>query len=130
MGRERASARSRPIHQPLHEVDMPAVLDGIRVLDFSRYIPAPGACGLLADVGAEVIRVEAPGGEEDRTLGPRAPFGGPIWYAIWNHHRRGITLNLRAEAGQDLALRLIKCADVVVHNFVPGTTLAQFLDYE
>jgi CoA:oxalate CoA-transferase len=109
---------------------MPAVLDGIRVLDFSRYIAAPVACGLLADVGAEVIRIEAPGGEEDRTLGPRAPSGGPIWYAIWNHHRRGITLNLRAEAGQDLALRLIKCADVVVHNFVPGTTLAQFLDYE
>ena len=54
---------------------MNPVLNGVRVLDFSRYIAAPTACAMLADSGAEVVRVESPGGEEDRRIGLLGPPG-------------------------------------------------------
>lgn len=107
-----------------------AVLSGIRILDFSRYIAAPLACGLLADMGAEVIRVEPPGGDEDRTVGPVAPDGRPVWFNTWAHGRQGITLDLRQDAGRALLRRLVRCADVVVHNFTPGSRQASWLGYD
>ena len=99
---------------------MSPVLDGIRVLDFSRYIAAPTVCALLADAGAEVVRVEAPGGEEDRRIGVMGPQDQPMWFACTGRHKRGITLDLRNEAASPLLRDLVRLADVIVHNYAPA----------
>ena len=109
---------------------MSPVLDGIRVLDFSRYIAAPTACALLADAGAEVVRVEAPGGEEDRRIGVMGPQDQPMWFACTGRHKRGITLDLRNEAASPLLHDLVRVADVVVHNYAPGSPQAALLHYD
>ena len=109
---------------------MSPVLDGIRVLDFSRYIAAPTACALLADAGAEVVRVEAPGGEEDRRIGVMGPQGQPMWFACTGRHKRAITLDLRNEAALPLLHDLARLADVVVHNYAPGSPQAALLHYD
>ena len=109
---------------------MSPVLDGIRVLDFSRYIAAPTACALLADAGAEVVRVEAPGGEEDRRIGVMGPQGQPMWFACTGRHKRAITLDLRNEAASPLLHDLVRLADVVVHNYAPGSPQAALLHYD
>ena len=109
---------------------MSPVLDGIRVLDFSRYIAAPTACALLADAGAEVVRVEAPGGEEDRRIGVMGPQGQPMWFACTGRHKRAITLDLRNEAALPLLHDLVRLADVVVHNYAPGSPQAALLHYD
>ncbi len=75
---------------------MAKVLDGIRVLDFSRYLSGPYCGMLLADMGAEVIRVERPGGEDDRNLGPFTPDGQAMAYAIAiPRNKKSLTLNIR-----------------------------------
>ena len=109
---------------------MSPVLDGIRVLDFSRYIAAPTACALLADAGAEVVRVEAPGGEEDRRIGVMGPQDQPMWFACTGRHKRGITLDLRNEAASPLLRDLVRLADVIVHNYAPGSPQAALLHYD
>lgn len=109
---------------------MSPVLDGIRVLDFSRYIAAPTACALLADAGAEVVRVEAPGGEEDRRIGVMGPQGQPMWFACTGRHKRAITLDLRNGAALPLLGDLVRLADVVVHNYAPGSPQAALLHYD
>ena len=109
---------------------MSPVLDGIRVLDFSRYIAAPTVCALLADAGAEVVRVEAPGGEEDRRIGVMGPQDQPMWFACTGRHKRGITLDLRNEAATPLLRDLVRVADVVVHNYAPGSPQAALLHYD
>ena len=109
---------------------MTPVLDGIRVLDFSRYIAAPTACALLADAGAEVVRVEAPGGEEDRRIGVMGPQGQPMWFACTGRHKRAITLDLRNEAALPLLGDLVRLADFVVHNYAPGSPQAALLHYD
>ena len=107
------------------------VLEGIRVLDFGRY--ATGAyCGaLLADMGAEVIRVERPGGEVDRELGPFAPNGENIVYGmILARNKKGITLNTRSEKGREILKELVKRADIVVDNYGVEGKKIMGLDYE
>ncbi len=105
-------------------------LQGIRVLDFSRYIAGPYCCMLLADMGAEVIRVEPPRGAEDRNLGPFSPDGQALVYGfILQRNKKNITLNLRDPASSELLQRLIPKADILVHNFPPGTEEAMVLDY-
>jgi crotonobetainyl-CoA:carnitine CoA-transferase CaiB-like acyl-CoA transferase len=89
---------------------MPGVLDGVRVIDFGQYIAGPLAAMLLADQGAEVVRVEVPGGPRLHT-----PANG-----IWNRGKRSIVLDLKQEGGRSTAQRLIASADVVVENFRPG----------
>lgn len=89
---------------------MSSVLDGIRVIDFGQYIAGPLAGMLLADQGADVIRVDPP--------------GGPMWEtpanATWNRGKRSITLNLKQPDEIAIATRLIESADVVIENFRPG----------
>lgn len=110
---------------------MAKVLEGIRVLDFSRYAAGPSGGMILADMGAEVIRVEPPGGADDRTLGPLAPNGQAIPYClIFARNKRGITLNVRSEKGRELLHRLVKKTDVVMHNFTSGSPEAKILGYE
>ena len=107
------------------------VLEGIRVLDFSRYV-AGAYCGLLlADMGAEVIRVERPGGEADRELGPFAPNGESIVYGIlMARNKKGITLNTRSEKGREILRELVKRADIVVENYGVEGKKIMGLEYE
>jgi crotonobetainyl-CoA:carnitine CoA-transferase CaiB-like acyl-CoA transferase len=104
-------------------------LSGIRVLDLSAYIAGPYACSLLADLGAEVIKVEPPSGDTLRqypsTLEPEArAFLGT------NRSKLGIVLDLKQREGQDVLLRIVEAADVLVHNFRPSVPPRLGIEYE
>jgi crotonobetainyl-CoA:carnitine CoA-transferase CaiB-like acyl-CoA transferase len=96
-------------------------LSGIRILDLGTRIAAPFAATLLADFGAEVIKVELPGrGDFMRAIGPFAD-GYSLWWAVEGRNKKSITLDLRQARGQELLKRLVRVSDVVVENFQPGT---------
>lgn len=96
-------------------------LAGIRVIDIGTMIAGPFAATLLADFGAEVIKVELPGrGDMLRHLGP-VRNGTSLWFAADARNKKSVTLDLRRPAGRALLLRLVAVADVLVENFVPGT---------
>jgi crotonobetainyl-CoA:carnitine CoA-transferase CaiB-like acyl-CoA transferase len=96
------------------------VLEGIRVLDLSRVIAGPYSARLLADLGADVVKVERPGrGDDLRDLG-RARGGMTAAFAAVNRNKRGIALDLQHPEGAKLAFELARRADVVIENFVPG----------
>jgi len=110
---------------------MEKVLQGIRVLDFSRYGSGPYCGALLADMGAEVIKVESPGGGIDRQLGPFAPNGENIVYGmILARNKKGITLDLRGDKGKEILKELVKRADIVVENYGAEGKKIMGLDYE
>ncbi|MEM8903415.1 MAG: CoA transferase [Actinomycetota bacterium] len=92
------------------------LLDGIRVLDFGRYIAGPFCGALLADLGADVIRVERVGGGEDRFVGAVARDGSGPMYLQTNRGKRSLTLDPRSEAGREVVARLVPTADVVIAN--------------
>jgi crotonobetainyl-CoA:carnitine CoA-transferase CaiB-like acyl-CoA transferase len=100
-------------------------LSGIRVIDVGTRIAAPFCAGLLGEMGAEVIKVEQPdGGDFMRTIGPFVESAdGPysLFWAVEGRGRKGVTLDLRQPAGQDLFRRLAATADAVCENFRPGT---------
>ncbi len=103
-----------------------APLEGLRVVDVGTRISAPFCAGLLGEMGAEVIKVEQPdGGDFMRTIGPFAEGADgedySMWWAVEGRGRKGVTLDLRQPAGQDLFRRLAATADVVCENFRPGT---------
>ena len=110
--------------------DMSSVLEEIRILDFSRYASGPVATMILADMGAEVIRIEKPGGEDDRKVPPFSPRGTGLLFMNCSRHKKCITLNLRHKESQGILEGLVKKADVVVHNFLPGTAQWKVLEYE
>ncbi|MCC6434301.1 MAG: CoA transferase [Acidimicrobiales bacterium] len=100
--------------------DRPPPLQGIRVLDFSRIIAGPLCTQQLADLGADVIKVEHPvTGDEMRTRSSRGDRRGAAFLAF-NRSKRSIAMDLGVPAGQDLARRLAATSDVVVENFRPG----------
>lgn len=102
--------------------DPPAgALAGIRVLDVSRVLGGPLAAQMLADHGADVIKVEPPRGDETRAMGP--PFVGDASavFVNVNRNKRGMALDLSTGPGRDVLLRLLERADVLVENFKPGT---------
>jgi CoA:oxalate CoA-transferase len=110
---------------------MKRALEGIRVLDLGSYIAAPYCCMLLADHGAEVIRVEPPNGKVDREVGPFSPDGQPITFGLTiQRNKKNITLNLKSEAGRRLLGDLVKEVDILVHNFPKGSEEAVVLDYD
>jgi CoA:oxalate CoA-transferase len=105
-------------------------LEGIRVLDLGSYIAAPYCCMILADHGAEVIRVEPPKGRVDREVGPFTADGQPITFGLTiQRNKKNITLNLNSEAGRMILEDLVKKADILVHNSPKGSKEAQVLDY-
>jgi crotonobetainyl-CoA:carnitine CoA-transferase CaiB-like acyl-CoA transferase len=105
-------------------------LVGLRVLDLGTRIGAPFAATLLADLGADVIKVELPGqGDFMRTIGP-FDRGHSLFWAVEGRGKRSITLDLRKAAGQALLKRLAAIADVVVENFQPGTLESWGLGYD
>lgn len=104
-------------------------LRGIRVLDLGTRIAAPFAATLLAEFGAEVIKVELPGsGDFLRQIGP---FAGDysLWWAVDNRCKKSITLDLRQPAGREVFLKLVPKTDVIVENFQPGTLEKWGLDF-
>lgn len=109
---------------------MTMILDGIRVVDLSTFQAAPFCCQLLADFGADVIRVEPPGGAVDRELGPFAPSGENMAVAMYGRNKRGITLNLKTRKGKDIFWQLIKESDVFVTNMTPTAVKDLGLTYE
>ena len=108
----------------------PQALAGLRVLDLATFIAGPFTAGLLAEFGADVIKVEQPGtGDAIRELGEKLN-GRSLFYALEDRGRRSVTCNLRLPRGQELALELIRRADVVVENFRPGTLERWNLGYQ
>jgi crotonobetainyl-CoA:carnitine CoA-transferase CaiB-like acyl-CoA transferase len=107
-----------------------APLSGVLVADFSRVLAGPYATMLLADLGAEVVKVEGPQGDETRAWMPPVRDGVSTYYLGVNRGKRSMTLDLRDEADAALGRELARRADVVIENFKPGG-LAKFgLDFE
>jgi crotonobetainyl-CoA:carnitine CoA-transferase CaiB-like acyl-CoA transferase len=108
----------------------PLALDGIRVIDLSRVIAGPWCGALLADLGADVIKVEDTGsGDESRTWPPYKD-GETAAYLLFNRNKRGMTLDLKAAAGADVVKTLVRSADVLVENFRTGTMESFGLGYD
>jgi crotonobetainyl-CoA:carnitine CoA-transferase CaiB-like acyl-CoA transferase len=105
------------------------VLGGVRVVDFGRYIAGPYCAALLADFGADVIRVEKREGSEDRFLLPVAESGDGALFMQMNRNKRSMTLDPMHAAGRDIVRALVATADVVVANLPPPTLVAMGLDY-
>src|SRR5690606_12213170 len=96
-------------------------LRGIRVIDFTRLLAGPYATMTLAELGADVIKVEQPGiGDETRHWGPPFVHGASAYFHAVNRGKRSVTLDLSADADRAIADRLIGTADVVVESFRPG----------
>ena len=109
---------------------MAGVLDGIRVLDFGRYIAGPFCGMLLGDMGAEVIRIDKLAGSEDRYLVPVADSGeGPLFLAL-NRNKKSLTLNPMKPQGQKIVKELVKTADIVIANLPQPTLEAMGIDYD
>lgn len=94
-------------------------LEGIRILDLSRMVAGAMTGMLLADFGADVVKVEQPGVGDP--LRQWTTDGRPLWWKVYGRNKRCITLNLRAREGRDLLLRMLPDFDVLMESFVPGT---------
>lgn len=105
-------------------------LSGVRVLDFGRYIAGPYVGALLADYGADVIRIEAPSGNEDRFSVPVAEDGSGAMFLQMNRGKRGLTLKPGSEAGREIVRRLVRTADIVIANMPDEALVKLGLDYD
>ena len=107
-------------------------LDGIRVIDVSRVLAGPFATMLLADLGADVVKIEPPAGDETREWGP--PWWGDpadrrsAYFASVNRNKRSVVLDLRTDAGRADLDRLLASADLLVHNYRPATAARRGLE--
>ena len=106
------------------------VLAGVRVLDFGRYIAGPYCAALLADLGADVIRIERRGGGEDRWVAPVGADGAGAVYVVMNRNKRGMTLDPACPEGREIVRRLVGTADVVVANLPPDVLRSLALDLD
>ena len=107
--------------------DLP--LSTLRVIDFTHVLAGPTCTMVLADLGAEVIKIESPKGDDSRKFGP-FQNGASAYYNSINRNKLGICLNLKSEAGKKIAWDLIKIADILVENFRPGTLERLGFGYE
>jgi crotonobetainyl-CoA:carnitine CoA-transferase CaiB-like acyl-CoA transferase len=110
--------------------DPRGVLTGIRVLDFGRYIAGPYCAALLADLGADVIRIERAGGGEDRWVAPVADDGAGAMFLVMNRNKRAMTLDPASPEGREIVRKLVATADVVVANLPPEVLRSLSLDLE
>jgi crotonobetainyl-CoA:carnitine CoA-transferase CaiB-like acyl-CoA transferase len=93
-------------------------LDDVRVLDLSRLVAGNITTHVLADLGAEVIKIEKPSGDDLRNW---TTAGVPVWWQVYARNKKSMSLDLRAEAGRAVLLRLVESAKILVENFRPGT---------
>ena len=105
-------------------------LTGIRVLDLSRVLAGPYCTMVLGDLGADVIKVESPEGDETRGWGPPFAAGESAYYLCVNRNKRSMVVDFKTEEGRALLHELAKRSDVLVENFRPGTLKRFSLDYE
>lgn len=104
-------------------------LGDIRVIDLGRYQAGPRIGLVLARLGAEVIKVEAPGGDESRKQGP-VVRGQSAYWVQYNSGKKSLGLNLRTEEGKEILRRLVKVSDILIQNFRPGTMAEMGFPYE
>ena len=114
-----ADAMSTPLRGPL---------SGIRVLDLSAYIAGPYGCALLADMGAEVIKIEPPSGDNLRKYPSTLEAESRAFLGV-NRSKRGIVIDLKRPEGLAILLKLVDTADVLVHNFRPSVAPRLGIDY-
>ncbi len=107
---------------------MPGPLAGIIVIDFTEYIAGPYCTMMLADMGADVIKVEKPEGDAWRHTAPVAPYEARIFLGV-NRGKRSIALDLTRSEGQAAARRMLATADVAVLNYRPGVAERLGIDY-
>ncbi len=108
-----ANANQRKKHGPL---------EGLKVIDLSHIMAGPACSMLLADMGADVVKVEKiPGGDDARRMAPPSVGDESAAFLIMNRNKRGIALNLKTDAGRDVLTRLLKNADVLIENYRRGT---------
>ena len=106
-------------------------LSGIRILDLSRLLPGAYASQMMADFGADVIKVEEPGtGDYGRFMPPHGPGGMSLYFVAINRNKRSITINLKTEQGREIFQRMVRQADVVLESFRPGVMERLGLGYE
>ena len=108
---------------------MPRALDGIRVVDLTRMLPGPYATMVLADLGADVIKIEPPAGDSTRVMPGASGLDSPSFNAV-NRGKRGIVLNLKTPAGRDVLLRLARATDILIENYRPGVMAGFGAGYE
>lgn len=108
------------------------MLDGVRVLSFTHFLQGPSAVQMLADAGADVIKIEPPNGAWERHWAGRDAFvdGVSVFFMLGNRNQRSLSLDLRSEEGKTIARRLVSEADVLVENYRPGVMKKLELDYE
>lgn len=105
-------------------------LEGIRVIDLTRILSGPYCTMTLADMGAEVIKIESPKGDDTREWGPPFVEGESAYFLSVNRNKKSIVINLKTEEGKNVFFDLIKDADIVVENFRPGTLDRLGIGYE
>ncbi len=108
---------------------MSFALDGVRVLELARFQAGPRGGMILSDLGAEVIKIEALGGEETRRHPPMVR-GQSVYFTVYNRGKKSVCVDLRSPDGKDVFAALVKKSDVVLENFRPGTMRAMGFDYE
>ena len=138
------------VNQPSNNGEAIGLLEGVKVLDLTHYLSGPYCTKLLASLGADVIKIEQPGGDPMRRFGPLlsalkppstggqtgdSPGAGDdkdagAWFLYLNTSKRSITLDLKSGAGRDIARQLAASSDIVVENFAPGTMDRLGLGYE
>ena len=109
---------------------MSGILEGVKVLDFGRYIAGPFCGALLADYGAEVIRIERVNGSEDRYVTPVSNDGQGAMFLQLNRNKLGLTLNPTKDKGKEIVKRLVERSDIVIANLPEQTLKSMGLNYE
>ena len=109
---------------------METALQGIRVVDFSQWLPGQYCGMVLADFGADVIKVEGVRGDPNRQFAPQLAAGMSSWNLALNRNKKGITVNLKTEEGKEILKKLLEKADVFLEGFRPGYLQSKGLGYE
>src|SRR2546427_6463110 len=123
--------RKRQCFKRKESKSMQAALEGIRVLDVTQIMAGPFCTMLLADLGAEVIKIENPrGGDDSRRMAPPYYHGESAAFIAMNRNKFGLALDIRSPEGKELLWRLIATADVLIENFRPGTMERLGFSYE
>jgi len=107
-------------------------LTGIKVLDLSRVLAGPFCTQILADLGADVVKIERPNvGDDTRYWGPPfTPDGTAAYFTCTNRNKRSITVNLKSKLGQEIILKLVKQSDILIENYKTGELAKLGLDYQ
>jgi crotonobetainyl-CoA:carnitine CoA-transferase CaiB-like acyl-CoA transferase len=111
-------------------MNSPPPLNKMRILDFTRVLSGPVATMMLGDLGAEVIKVEPPNGDESRSWPPILENGLSAYFLALNRNKQSIALNLKDGRAREIVLKLAQDADVVVENFTPGVAAKLGIDYD